>query len=199
MKQNWWKILVVMILAAAVGIVLAGKDKAPAPKTDAKTETRVTTTAEPDAVKTDADAKEVEDVVEPQAATLVEKPVNKQPIKQAVVKKDEPKDDKDKPKEKPVKATAKKLPKLLELGADKCVPCKLMKPIIDEISNEYKGKLDVEYIDVWKTEGVSEKYGIESIPAQIFFDENGKEFFRHQGYFPKEDILKTFEEHGIKL
>jgi thioredoxin 1 len=66
-------------------------------------------------------------------------------------------------------AIAAKLPKLIELGADKCVPCKMMKPILDELTVEYKGKLDVICYDVWKNESYAKKYNIEIIPTQIFF------------------------------
>jgi len=100
---------------------------------------------------------------------------------------------------KPVKPTVKQLPKLLDLGATKCVPCKMMAPILEELAKDYKGQLTVEFIDVWKNEKAAEKYKIKSIPTQIFYDAKGKEFFRHVGFFSKEDILKTFEKQGIKF
>lgn len=94
---------------------------------------------------------------------------------------------------------AKKLPKLLELGADKCTSCKMMKVVIDDLAGQCKGRLEVEFIDVHKNPDAVKKYRIKAIPAQIFYDENGNEFFRHQGFFAKEDILRTFTDHGIKL
>ncbi len=100
---------------------------------------------------------------------------------------------------KPAKPAAKQLPKLLDLGATKCVPCKMMAPILEELAKEYKGQLTVQFIDVWKDEKAAEKYKIQSIPTQIFYDAKGKEFFRHVGFFSKEDILKAFEKQGIKL
>lgn len=99
-------------------------------------------------------------------------------------------------KAKPAQAV---LPRMLELGADKCIPCKMMKPIIEELQREYKGRLQMDFIDVWKEPGAAEKFGINTIPTQIFYDTDGKEFFRHVGFFSKEEILATFEEHGIKL
>lgn len=99
----------------------------------------------------------------------------------------------------PAKPVAKKLPKLLDLGATKCVPCRMMAPILEELAKEYKGQLDVQFIDVWKDGKAAEKYKIQSIPTQIFYDAKGKEFSRHVGFFSKEDILKTFEKQGIKL
>jgi len=97
------------------------------------------------------------------------------------------------------RAPAKQLPKLLDLGATKCVPCKMMVPVLDELAKDYKGQLDVQFIDVWKDPDSAKKYKVQSIPTQIFFDAKGKEVFRHVGYFPKDDIVKAFKDHGIKL
>jgi thiol-disulfide isomerase/thioredoxin len=91
------------------------------------------------------------------------------------------------------------LPWLLDLGATKCIPCKMMVPVLDELSREYKGKLKVEFIDVWQNREATRKYKVQTIPTQIFYDAKGKEIFRHVGFFPKADILKTFKGHGIKL
>jgi thioredoxin 1 len=101
---------------------------------------------------------------------------------------------------KPAKPAAKKqLPKLLDLGATKCIPCKMMAPILEELAKDYKGQLEVEFIDVWKDQKASQKHKVKSIPTQIFYDAKGKEFSRHVGFFSKEDILKTFEKQGIKF
>jgi thioredoxin 1 len=96
-------------------------------------------------------------------------------------------------------AIAAKLPKLIDLGADKCVPCKMMKPILDELTVEYKGKLEVIFYDVWKNPAPGEKYGINIIPTQIFLDPNEKELFRHEGFFSKEDILARWGKLGFEL
>lgn len=100
---------------------------------------------------------------------------------------------------KSARTSVKRLPKLLDLGADRCVPCRMMAPILEELSKEYKGKLVVEFIDVWKNPEAARKYGIRVIPTQIFFDEKGEEFFRHEGYYSKEDILRKFRDQGIDL
>ncbi|MHB1462679.1 MAG: thioredoxin family protein [Armatimonadota bacterium] len=94
---------------------------------------------------------------------------------------------------------AKKTPRLLDLGATGCVPCKMMVPVLDGLAKDYKGTLTVEFIDVWKIPSAAEKHKIQSIPTQIFYDTNGKEFYRHVGFFPKEDILKVFKDKGIKI
>lgn len=98
-----------------------------------------------------------------------------------------------------VSANNKKLPKLLDLGAGVCIPCKMMEPILEELKNEYKGKLIVEFIDISENEDANEKYKIRLIPTQIFYDKNGKELFRHEGFFSKEDILKKWKELGVEL
>jgi len=94
---------------------------------------------------------------------------------------------------------AAKLPKLLDLGADKCIPCKMMAPILVELKKEYAGRLEVEFIDVWKNPDAGQRYGIQMIPTQIFYDAEGKERFRHVGFMGKEDILAKWKELGVEL
>ena len=90
-------------------------------------------------------------------------------------------------------------PRLLDLGATKCIPCKMMAPILEELKEEYAGRMDVDFIDVWQNRDAAGRYGIESIPTQIFFDAAGKELYRHQGFFAKDDILKKWNELGVDL
>lgn len=92
-----------------------------------------------------------------------------------------------------------KLPRLVDLGADKCIPCKMMAPILEELKTTYAGKLQVDFIDVWKNPGEAPKYKISVIPTQIFYDSSGKELFRHEGFFAKEDILAKWKEFGVDL
>ncbi len=94
---------------------------------------------------------------------------------------------------------SKALPRLVDLGADKCIPCKMMAPILEELKSEYEGTLIVEFIDVWKNPDEAPKYGIKLIPTQIFYDASGKELFRHEGFFSKEDILSKWKEFGVDL
>jgi thioredoxin 1 len=94
-------------------------------------------------------------------------------------------------------ADGAKLPKLLDLGATKCIPCKMMAPILEELKKEYAGRMNVEFIDVWENETAGKEYGVEMIPTQIFFDADGKELFRHTGFFGKEDILAKWKELGV--
>lgn len=91
------------------------------------------------------------------------------------------------------------VPRLVELGASKCIPCRMMAPILEELKTEYAGRMDVEFIDVWENRDAGEKYGISSIPTQIFYDASGKELYRHPGFFSKEDILGKWKELGVDL
>jgi thioredoxin 1 len=97
--------------------------------------------------------------------------------------------------------TALMLPKLVDLGAKKCIPCKKLAPILEELKKDYAGALTVEFIDVWLKEnaGQAEKYGIDTIPTQIFFDPQGKELWRHVGFISKEDILAQWKKLGYEL
>jgi len=99
----------------------------------------------------------------------------------------------------PAAAIEAGLPALLELGADSCIPCKQMKPIIDDLKATYEGQLHVDFIDVWKNPEEGKKYGVRVIPLQIFFDTEGQERFRHEGFFSKEDILAKWTELGVEL
>jgi thioredoxin 1 len=92
-----------------------------------------------------------------------------------------------------------KLPKLLDLGATKCIPCKKMAPILEELKKQYAGKMEVEFIDVWQNPDAGNRYGIRLIPTQIFFDATGKELFRHEGFFGKEDILGKWKALSVNL
>jgi thioredoxin 1 len=86
----------------------------------------------------------------------------------------------------------------VELGSVNCIPCKQMQPIMRSIEEKYKGQVKVVFHDVWKDKQPAKDYGIQLIPTQVFLDENGKEFFRHEGFFAEEEIDKLFETKGIK-
>ena len=91
------------------------------------------------------------------------------------------------------------MPVLLELGSVNCIPCRAMTPILGELKKEYAGGLKVAFIDVRKDTEAANRYGISSIPTQIFFDSSSNELFRHTGFFAKEDILAKWKELGVKL
>jgi thioredoxin 1 len=91
------------------------------------------------------------------------------------------------------------LPRLVDLGATQCIPCKMMAPILQDLKKTYAGRLDVQFIDVWENPDAGKKYGINVIPTQIFYDAQGKELFRHEGFFGKDDILAKWKGLGVEL
>ena len=95
--------------------------------------------------------------------------------------------------------TSSKLPKLVDLGAGKCIPCKMMAPILEELKQQYPTTFCVQFIDVGEDPEPGRQYGIRVIPTQIFFDAEGKELFRHEGFFSKEDILETWKKYGVDV
>ncbi len=93
----------------------------------------------------------------------------------------------------------KALVTFVELGSVNCIPCKMMQPVMKEIEKDYKSKVKVIFYDVWTAEGkpFAEKYAIKLIPTQVFLDKEGKEFFRHEGFFSKEDIAEVLKKQGV--
>jgi thioredoxin 1 len=91
------------------------------------------------------------------------------------------------------------LPRMVDLGAGKCIPCKKMAPILEEMKKDYAGVVEVVFLDVWKDQKAGKPYKIRLIPTQVFFDKAGKEVFRHEGFFSREEIEKVFlEKMGVK-
>lgn len=91
------------------------------------------------------------------------------------------------------------LPRLVDLGSDKCIPCKKMAPILEELTSEYQGSMVVEVIDIKKDPAAGEPWNIRVIPTQIFIDAAGQELFRHEGFMAKEAILAKWKELGVEL
>ncbi|HNQ34636.1 MAG TPA: thioredoxin family protein [bacterium] len=88
------------------------------------------------------------------------------------------------------------LPRLLELGADSCVPCKMMVPVLDGLRKDYAGRLKVEFIDVYEDSRAGVSHRVRVIPTQIFFDASGNELSRHEGFMSREDILAKWGKLG---
>jgi thioredoxin 1 len=94
----------------------------------------------------------------------------------------------------PVKGTVT----LIDLGAKKCIPCKMMAPILEKMEKVYKGKAAVVFIDVWEHREQAQRFRIRAIPTQIFYDKNGKEVYRHVGFLAEKDIVAQLEKMGVK-
>lgn len=95
-------------------------------------------------------------------------------------------------------ALASGKPVVIDLGARHCIPCKKMAPILESLSNEYRGRASVLFIDVNEDQAAALKFRIQMIPTQIFFDAKGKEVKRHIGFMEKGDILKELKVAGLK-
>ena len=86
---------------------------------------------------------------------------------------------------------------MIDLGAKKCIPCKMMAPIMEKMEEVYEGKAAIVFIDVWEHQEQAKRFGIRLIPTQIFFDSYGKEAYRHVGFMAEEDIIAQLEKMGI--
>ncbi|MFC1965841.1 thioredoxin family protein [Chloroflexota bacterium] len=89
-------------------------------------------------------------------------------------------------------------PTLAEFGRGICIPCKAMKPILEELAAEYEGKLNVVIVEIDDHMDQTKQYGIMAIPTQIFFDSSGNEQIRHMGFLPKEKVITQLREIGIE-
>jgi thioredoxin 1 len=89
----------------------------------------------------------------------------------------------------------------IELGSVRCIPCRQMQSVMKSIEANYGREVKIDFHDVWTEAGkpFGVKYGINAIPTQVFLDETGKEFFRHVGFFPEEELVKILQMKGIKL
>jgi len=202
--KNLWRVVIVALLAGAVvfAISLKGGDaKAPTDSVVVKEQASQQPAAGPEAAPTCKSCAADEDK-KPEAEPA--KAEEKAPAKPRDVAKPEKKPDAAKPVVKPVKAekpTAKprRLPRIVDVGAERCIPCKMMIPVLDELRSEYEGKLEVIVINTTTDPDAAKPYKVTSIPTQILYDAEGNEIARHFGFFAKEDIIATFKKHGIEL
>jgi len=181
--RSTWKILIVAVLVVAVAAILAGKRNSANTASPPSPLTSRTTAAQPPAAAPQTPAPAPTTV----AANPSPQPAATPPAEPAT-----------KPKPVP-NAKPKAVPQMIELGSKTCTPCQMMQPILEELRTEYKGQMEVPFWDIYEHPDKAKAYDIRVIPTQVFVGADGKEFFRHQGFFPKADILKTFKEHGIVL
>lgn len=87
---------------------------------------------------------------------------------------------------------------MVDLGAHKCIPCKLMAPIIADLQKEYAGLVTIFFIDVWEDRDQARRFGIRGIPTQIFYDKAGNEVGRHVGFMDKKSIIAVFSKLGVE-
>jgi thioredoxin 1 len=89
-------------------------------------------------------------------------------------------------------------PAVLDFGMGVCEQCKKMKPILTELADEYDGRCRIEIVDIGKHPEEADRYSIKLIPTQIFFDAQGREIARHEGFMPKADIVARLREMGVR-
>jgi thioredoxin 1 len=87
---------------------------------------------------------------------------------------------------------------MIDLGAKKCIPCKMMAPILVKMEKQFEGKAAIVFIDVWKHNEQAKRFGIQAIPTQIFFNEDGKEVYRHVGFMDEKAIINQLKKMGIE-
>ncbi len=89
----------------------------------------------------------------------------------------------------------------VELGSVNCIPCKQMQPVMKAIEEKYGDQVKVIFYDVWKSDQkkYATQYGIKLIPTHVFLDENGKEFHRHEGFYPEAEIDKILQGKGLTV
>jgi thioredoxin 1 len=92
---------------------------------------------------------------------------------------------------------AKGMVTLVDIGAATCIPCKMMAPILEKLEKAYQGRAAVFFVDVRKDPAGAERFKIRVIPTQIFFDKNGKEVYRHEGFMTEKDIVSIFKNLGV--
>ena len=95
-------------------------------------------------------------------------------------------------------AVTARLPRLVDLGRGTCIPCKMMAPILEQLQAEYAGRVTVEVIDLTEDPEAAQEFGVRTIPTQVFYDANGNEVSRHEGFLPKEEIVKIFGQLGVR-
>lgn len=86
---------------------------------------------------------------------------------------------------------------MLELGSVGCIPCEQMRPVMAKLSDIYKGKLEVIFIDVRRDNKAGRQFGVHMIPTQVFLDKTGMEFHRHIGFYAYEEIVPVLKKAGI--
>ena len=87
---------------------------------------------------------------------------------------------------------------MIDLGAKKCIPCKMMAPILAKMEKQYEGKATIVFIDVWQHNEQARRFGIRAIPTQIFFNEDGKEVYRHVGFMDEKTIINQLNKMGVE-
>ena len=98
----------------------------------------------------------------------------------------------------PPEVPVKDMVTMVDLGANSCVPCKMMAPILQKLEREYTGRAAIVFLDVWKDPDQAKRFGIKVIPTQVFYDKEGKEVYRHVGFMSESAIVSQLKSMGVK-
>ena len=96
------------------------------------------------------------------------------------------------------KALTSGKPVLVDFGANSCLPCRQMRPVLKEVGTEYSEKARVLVIDAYKNQNLAQEYKVFMLPTLVFFDSKGKEAFRNVGIMEKEKIVAKLKEIGME-
>lgn len=86
---------------------------------------------------------------------------------------------------------------MVDLGAHSCIPCKMMMPILAKLTKAYEGRAAIVFIDVWQDASQAKRFKVSAIPTQVFFDADGHEVYRHQGFLAEDKIIKQLSDMGV--
>jgi len=95
-------------------------------------------------------------------------------------------------------AASKALVTFVELGSVNCIPCRAMQPVMRDLEKKFGDQIRIVFYDVWQDDAPAKTYGIRVIPTQVFLDQDGREFHRHEGFYPLAEIEKLLRARGLK-
>ena len=89
------------------------------------------------------------------------------------------------------------LPAIVDFYADWCGPCKQVAPILEELSDQFAGKINIYKVDTEAEQELSSVFGIRSIPSILFIPKNGQPMMQ-PGALPKEQLIQVIEKELLK-
>ena len=89
------------------------------------------------------------------------------------------------------------MPAIIDFYADWCGPCKMVAPILEELSDEYAGKINIYKVDTEKEQELSSVFGIRSIPSILFIPKDGQPMMQ-PGALPKDSLVQVIENELLK-
>lgn len=84
------------------------------------------------------------------------------------------------------------LPIIIDFGADSCIPCKEMAPVLKKLNEEMQGKAVIQFVDVWKNPDATKDFPVQVIPTQVFYHADGSP------YVPSEELEIEFTMYSTK-